>query len=79
MSLFNIILSWAELKDIMKKCGKVTYTDAHYRSGQGKGKVWYEKKEEMEKCLAEMDGYEIHGKKIRVRQLVSYKLQNSHF
>ena len=29
-------LSWAELKDLMRKAGEVTYVDAHTRSGRGK-------------------------------------------
>jgi len=60
--------SWAELKDIMRKCGEVTYTDAHYRSGEGRGEVCYSTREDMERCLDEMDGFEINGKKIRVSQ-----------
>ena len=74
MSLFNTILSWAELKDIMRKCGEVTYTDAHYRSGEGRGEVCYSNREEMERCLFEMDGHEINEQKIRVFEWVSYKL-----
>ena len=74
MSLFNTILSWAELKDIMRKCGEVTYTDAHYRSGEGRGEVCYSNREEMERCLDEMDGYEINGKQIRLSQGVSNRL-----
>ena len=58
----------------MKKCGELTYTDAHYRSGPGRGELWYSNREEMERCLAEMDGYEIYGKKIRLIQWVSYKI-----
>ena len=52
----------------MRKCGEVTYTDAHYRSGEGRGEVCYASREEMERCLDEMDGFEINGKQIRVSQ-----------
>jgi len=34
----NIFLSWAELKDHMRKAGEVTYVDAHNRMGRGKQK-----------------------------------------
>ena len=64
--------SWAELKDIMRKCGEVTYTDAHYRSGDGRGEVCFETREDQERCLDEMDGFDINGKQIRVSRGVRY-------
>lgn len=50
----------------MRKCGEVTYTDAHYRSGDGRGEVCFANREEQERCLDEMEGFEINGKQIRV-------------
>ena len=50
----------------MRKCGEVTYTDAHYRSGEGRGEVCFSDREGMERCLDEMDGHEIN-QKARVR------------
>ena len=70
MSLLNTVLSSAELKDIMKRCGEVTFTDV----GIGHGKVCFSNREEMERCLFEMDGHEINEQKIRVFEWVSYKL-----
>ena len=41
--------SWAELKDHCRKYGEVTYTDAHFRSGEGRGEVCFSERSEMEK------------------------------
>ena len=30
-SFFNFFFSWADLKDMMRQAGEVTYTDAHQR------------------------------------------------
>ena len=43
------IFSWAELKDFCRKYGEVTYTDAHFRSGEGRGEVCFAEREDMEK------------------------------
>jgi len=60
------VFSWAELKDHCRKFGEVTYTDAHFRSGEGRGEVCFEAREDMEKALDEMDGEEIMGKRVKV-------------
>ena len=33
--------SWADLKDMMRKAGEVTYTDAHQRMGKNRGEVCF--------------------------------------
>merc|ERR1711892_877333 len=58
--------SWSELKDIFRKCGKVTYTDAHQRIGEGRGEVCFDSPEDLKHALKEMDGFEINGRKITV-------------
>jgi arginine/serine-rich splicing factor 4/5/6 len=58
--------SWSELKDIFRKCGKVTYTDAHQRIGEGRGEVCFDSSEDLKHALKEMDGFEINGRKITV-------------
>merc|ERR1712035_49065 len=58
--------SWSELKDIFRKCGKVTYTDAHQRIGSGRGEVCFDSAEDLKVALKEMNGYEINGRKIEV-------------
>jgi len=60
--------SWAELKDIFRKAGEVTYTDAHFRSGEGRGEVCYATRRDMENALDIMDDFEINGKRVRVSQ-----------
>lgn len=55
----------------MRKCGEVTYTDAHYRSGEGRGEVCFASREDQDRCLDEMDGFEINQKKIHVSRGVS--------
>merc|ERR1712117_51894 len=58
--------SWSELKDIFRKCGKVTYTDAHQRIGEGRGEVCFDSADDLKAALKEMNGFEINGKKIEV-------------
>merc|ERR1711892_42064 len=58
--------SWSELKDIFRKCGKVTYTDSHQRIGEGRGEVCFDSPEDLKHALKEMDGFEINGRKITV-------------
>jgi len=58
--------SWSELKDIFRKCGKVTYTDAHQRIGEGRGEVCFDSSDDLKAALKEMNGFEINGKKIEV-------------
>merc|ERR1711937_930985 len=58
--------SWSELKDTFRKCGKVTYTDAHQRIGSGRGEVCFDSADDLKVALKEMNGYEINGRKIEV-------------
>jgi len=58
--------SWADLKDHCRKYGEVTYTDAHFRTGEGKGEVCFAERDDLEKALDEMDGTEIMGKRVQV-------------
>merc|ERR1712117_650744 len=50
--------SWSELKDIFRKCGKVTYTDAHQRIGEGRGEVCFDSADDLKAALKEMNGFE---------------------
>ena len=65
--------SWADLKDIFRKSGNVTYTDAHYRMGQNKGEVCFEHEEDMKKALKDFDGFELNGRTLKVKKNVSSK------
>lgn len=59
--------SWADLKDLFRKCGEVTYTDAHYRMGEGRGEVCFETRDGMEKAMKDLNGEEINGKRIKLQ------------
>ena len=61
-----LLFSWSELKDTFRKCGKVTYTDAHQRIGSGRGEVCFDSADDLKVALKEMNGYEINGKKIEL-------------
>jgi arginine/serine-rich splicing factor 4/5/6 len=56
------------LKDHCRKYGEVTYTDAHFRSGEGRGEVCFVERADMDKALEEMDGEEIMGKRVKVSE-----------
>ena len=43
--------SWADLKDHCRKYGEVTYTDAHFRTGEGKGEVCFAERDDLEKGI----------------------------
>lgn len=54
------------MKDIFRKCGKVTYTDAHQRIGEGRGEVCFDSADDLKHALKEMQGFDINGRKIEV-------------
>ena len=47
--------SWADLKDHCRKYGEVTYTDAHFRTGEGKGEVCFAERDDLEKGKRQKD------------------------
>jgi len=61
-------VSWSDLKDLFRKCGTVTYTDAHYRMGQNRGEVCFEREDELKRALKDFDGYELNGREITVKR-----------
>ena len=56
-SINSFLTSWAELKDHCRKFGEVTYTDAHFRSGEGKGEVCFAERGDMERGKFDNDAY----------------------
>jgi len=52
----------------MRRAGEVTYADAHFRSGDGRGEVCFATRADMRRCLDTMDGFEINQKAIRVSE-----------
>lgn len=57
---------WAELKDLMRTAGDVTYVDAHNRMGKGRGEACFRSKYDMENALTLLDKREINGKLINL-------------
>ena len=66
IQVLTLLFSWSELKDIFRKCGKVTYTDAHQRIGEGRGEVCFDSADDLKHALKEMQGFDINGRKIEV-------------
>jgi len=60
--------AWQDLKDYMKKAGEVLYCKAHHER-QGEGMVEFYKKADMEWALDRLDGTELDGRKIKVREM----------
>ena len=51
----------------MQKAGDVSFCDAH-RHASGQGHCEFETKEGMEKAIDELDGRELHGRRIKLRE-----------
>ena len=60
--------AWQELKDYMKKAGEVLYCKAHHERS-GEGMVEFVKKSDMEWALDRLDGTDLDGRKIRIREV----------
>merc|ERR1711937_66623 len=62
--------SWQDLKDFMRKAGEVTYGDAHGDCGKNRGVVCYEREEEMQRAVDELDGREINGRAVKLTEKI---------
>lgn len=62
--------SWQDLKDFMRKAGEVTYGEAHGQLGKNRGVVCYEREEEMQRAVDELDGREINGRAVKLTDKV---------
>ena len=60
--------AWQDLKDYMKKAGEVLYCKAHHERS-GEGMVEFASRSDMEWALDKLDGTDLDGRKIRVREL----------
>jgi len=58
---------WADLKDMMRQAGEVTYTDAHQRMGKNRGEVCFVDREALHAAKKKFDGEECNGRKLEVR------------
>jgi len=57
--------NWADLKDMMRSAGDVTYTDAHQRMGKNRGEVCFKDSESLHAAKRKFDGEEINGRRIK--------------
>uniref|UniRef100_A0A8C4Q413 Serine and arginine rich splicing factor 5 n=2 Tax=Eptatretus burgeri TaxID=7764 RepID=A0A8C4Q413_EPTBU len=60
-------VSWQDLKDYMRQAGEVIFADAH-RSRQNEGVVEFASRSDMMNALDKLDGKEINGRKIHLRE-----------
>merc|ERR1719210_2536103 len=58
-------VSWQDLKDIMRRTGEVSYANAHNKR-QREGVVEFGSKRDLERALDKYQGYELHGRKLKV-------------
>ena len=58
---------------MFRKAGRVTYTDAHDRSGKNKGEVCFESSSDVKEAIRKFDGHDLNGREITVRKNVSNK------
>jgi len=57
--------SWQDLKDFMRQCGEITYTNTHHQR-PGEGIVEFGSRDDMEYALDKLDGEELDGRRIRL-------------
>lgn len=62
--------SWRDVKALMQKAGEVTFCDAH-RHITGEGHCEFETREGMEKAIDELNGKELHGKRLKLTEAKS--------
>jgi len=59
-------VSWADLKDLFRKVGEVTYTDANQRLGRNRGEICFADRESMIAAKKRFDGEDINGRRIKI-------------
>jgi len=64
------LFSWQDLKDFMRKAGEVCYGGAHGDVGRNKGVVCYERKDDAERAVEELEGRDINGRSITLKYVV---------
>merc|ERR1712210_378283 len=60
-------VSWADLKDMMRKAGEVTYTDAHQRMGKNRGEVCFANSDDLHAAYKKFDGEDVNGRRLRLK------------
>ncbi|XP_078660587.1 serine/arginine-rich splicing factor 6-like [Branchiostoma floridae x Branchiostoma belcheri] len=69
-------VSWQDLKDFMRQAGEVTYGDAH-KHRKNEGVVEFRTRDDMKKALNTLDGAEINGRKIKLKEDRRYSRSRS--
>ncbi|XP_059865825.1 LOW QUALITY PROTEIN: serine/arginine-rich splicing factor 6-like [Delphinus delphis] len=65
---FSSLCSWRDLKDFMRRAGKVTYADDHEeRTNEGVSE--FRSYSDMKRALDKLDGTEINGRNIRLKKI----------
>jgi len=59
--------SWADLKNYMRRAGEVTYTDAHVRSGEGRGEVCFKDRKGLYRAMKKLQRAKLAGKRIKLK------------
>merc|ERR1711970_285866 len=62
--------SWQDLKDFMRKAGEVCYGAAHGDVGKNKGVVCYDRREDAERAVDELDGRDINGRSVTLKFVI---------
>ena len=57
----------------MRRVGEVTYTDAHVRSGEGKGEVCFKDRKGLYRAMKKLQKTKLAGKKIKLKIVVSVR------
>merc|ERR1711990_539755 len=68
--------SWQDLKDFMRKAGEVCYGAAHGDVGKNKGVVCYDRKEDAERAVDELDGRDINGRSVTLKFVIRDEWEN---
>lgn len=69
-------VSWQDLKDFMRSAGDVTFADAH-RQRRNEGVVEFACYEDVENVIRKLDGAELNGRTIRIRDDTSSSKRRS--
>ena len=55
----------------MRRAGEVTYTDAHVRSGEGRGEVCFKDRKGLYRAMKKLQKAKLAGKRIKLKIVVS--------
>jgi len=64
--------SWQDLKDFMRQCGEITYTNTHHQR-PGEGIVEFGCRDDMEYALDKLDDADLDGRRIKLIEEKSHR------